>query len=453
MHRCLQIPEIVHLIVGAVREEEHSTLAALARTCRFFEGPALDVLWEAPGIAAPSYILQCFPRELNLSAMAVSETELFVRATVATLVVRRHSSFLFRRFHAAISSEDWDRPRRYCARVKHYTLDLFSDPRHAEMLQRLCVWIPDAHLFPNLTSLTFRALTSEPLDAGVLHVFRHLLSPRLEGLQLISASTSWIPCVPDIIRRRLPLADLVVDCIPLAVSDDGPAAVSAISSFVRSYQNLRTASLSAIDYAGLLHLAQFPNLRSLQLGLPMAVVIDTPVETDASLFPALQDLEIFDAGLPATAMVLSMLSAAPIETLHISTASAFTTDDAAKLFKSLGERVGATFLHVFSFDAGVGFDLEISPPMIYALHRFPNLTQIYLRRSCFTADVDDSFIDIFATGMPLLTSLQLRGAEEDRSGFTLYALITLALRCPGAGVYRHDVRHKYRSASTAYSSG
>ena len=53
VHRCLLIPEILGLLCEVLREdcttgllnEQLATLAALARTCRAFEGPALDSLW------------------------------------------------------------------------------------------------------------------------------------------------------------------------------------------------------------------------------------------------------------------------------------------------------------------------------------------------------------------------------------------------------------------------
>jgi len=53
VHRCLLIPEILGLVCEVLREdqttgppnEQLATLAALARTCRAFEGPALDFLW------------------------------------------------------------------------------------------------------------------------------------------------------------------------------------------------------------------------------------------------------------------------------------------------------------------------------------------------------------------------------------------------------------------------
>lgn len=53
VHQCLLVPEILGLVCEVIREDcimgllnqRLATLAALARTCRAFEGPALDFLW------------------------------------------------------------------------------------------------------------------------------------------------------------------------------------------------------------------------------------------------------------------------------------------------------------------------------------------------------------------------------------------------------------------------
>ena len=47
VHRCLLVPELFTLVCeGLTHDYERSvTLASLARTCRAFEGPALDILW------------------------------------------------------------------------------------------------------------------------------------------------------------------------------------------------------------------------------------------------------------------------------------------------------------------------------------------------------------------------------------------------------------------------
>ena len=63
MHHMLQIEEILLNIFGHCRlprrESATSDLPALARTCRTFKEPALNVLWES--LDDPSPLAQCLP--------------------------------------------------------------------------------------------------------------------------------------------------------------------------------------------------------------------------------------------------------------------------------------------------------------------------------------------------------------------------------------------------------
>ena len=63
MYHALQIPEILLNIFSHCpppsRETPHSDLPALARTCRAFKEPALDLLWEE--LPDPSPLVQCLP--------------------------------------------------------------------------------------------------------------------------------------------------------------------------------------------------------------------------------------------------------------------------------------------------------------------------------------------------------------------------------------------------------
>jgi hypothetical protein len=51
MHRCLSISEVISAIFGEIPypQTRHS-LASLARTCRAFQEPALDLLWRRAGL-------------------------------------------------------------------------------------------------------------------------------------------------------------------------------------------------------------------------------------------------------------------------------------------------------------------------------------------------------------------------------------------------------------------
>jgi hypothetical protein len=74
MHPCLQVAEILSLIIGQVQDS--STLYAIATSCRHFIEFALDSLWRSQGSLAP--LVLCLPDD----ALAV------IRRPTQTLVVR-----------------------------------------------------------------------------------------------------------------------------------------------------------------------------------------------------------------------------------------------------------------------------------------------------------------------------------------------------------------------------
>ena len=70
MHRCLQIQEplsivfeYVHIPRKALEDDplSASSLARLARTCKAFQDPALDILWHSQYSLVP--LLKCLPRD------------------------------------------------------------------------------------------------------------------------------------------------------------------------------------------------------------------------------------------------------------------------------------------------------------------------------------------------------------------------------------------------------
>lgn len=64
MHRCLEVPELLNHIFHLIKLEPggDASLAALARTAKCFQDPALDTLWKTQGSLEP--LMRCFPAEL-----------------------------------------------------------------------------------------------------------------------------------------------------------------------------------------------------------------------------------------------------------------------------------------------------------------------------------------------------------------------------------------------------
>lgn len=62
MHPCLRVDEIIRFLANELVElEAKRTAVALARCCKTFEEPVLDVLWEVQDQLTP--LLMCLPED------------------------------------------------------------------------------------------------------------------------------------------------------------------------------------------------------------------------------------------------------------------------------------------------------------------------------------------------------------------------------------------------------
>lgn len=72
MHRCLCISEILREIFEYCALSNLSPLAHLARTCRLFREPALDILWRELDDVSP--LMKCLPSNLWVEEESVFDT-------------------------------------------------------------------------------------------------------------------------------------------------------------------------------------------------------------------------------------------------------------------------------------------------------------------------------------------------------------------------------------------
>jgi hypothetical protein len=149
MHRTLQIPEIFASICreipplsrGRLHRETSATLAALARTCKAFSGPALNILWRHPFLVD---LLRCMPEDLwkfigdptvsaisQITACLLLANDFGQSSTPIELVLRR-----------PVVLSDWERLLVCTQRVKgfshHYDDNLDCPLKFFEVL-RLCL--------------------------------------------------------------------------------------------------------------------------------------------------------------------------------------------------------------------------------------------------------------------------------------------------------------------------
>ncbi|KIJ07274.1 hypothetical protein PAXINDRAFT_19529 [Paxillus involutus ATCC 200175] len=165
MHRCLQIREILLEVLELVfaSKNPYPDLVGLARTCRSFHGPALELLWrEQPSLLR---LVMCFPREI----LDFSEPRGcgYDSGTV--------------KFTKTPSVQDWERPLVYAKHIKRVVNSvpayMLRYELHASVLQTLLESCPSTPLLPNLRCLNYVVITGNS-NAFVASLFT-LFSPNL----------------------------------------------------------------------------------------------------------------------------------------------------------------------------------------------------------------------------------------------------------------------------------
>ncbi|KAG2345497.1 hypothetical protein BDR05DRAFT_960390, partial [Suillus weaverae] len=246
MHICLLPPEIL-LHIFAIYQEDYgllgsrATLASLARTCKTFKEPALDILWQDLDGLEP--LLSCLVAYLP---EGVSD-----KNTRGTLTLNR-----------PILNKEWSFINRYTQRV--HSLRVFTvqlDPIDDRIVEAL-VSAPSP-LLPNL-----RGLSWHDDRERFVPLLRALLGPTITSLQLDGGSSSH----PSFAKAAL-LASLGVRCPCIRELEcfydgvDSEEITDAICEALCGLKELLRLETDVFNTQALLHLAFLPSLEYLHLVL------------------------------------------------------------------------------------------------------------------------------------------------------------------------------------------
>ncbi|KAJ7175026.1 hypothetical protein C8R43DRAFT_596977 [Mycena crocata] len=420
-------------------------LAALARTCKTFQDPALDLLWSRQESLTPA--LLCLPDDLLLwDHVGKSKKQSFLR------------------FQRPVVPKDWDRPRFYWNRIKSLTIH-DSDSSHisSELWQTLQLCYPDAHLLPNLMELHW-----DHRDPAIYPVISLFLGPGIHTLTLapgpdLSYSEGNLAFVPDPDSKEsiaqlsfLPL--LGVKCPDLKEVNFRGSTRFLFSSHVLSsiflcllgINRLEAFGIHNVDRAILEHLSRLPCLKSLIVD--ELLVFDLPTEADTESegnnhFPALEELHLWATTPQVAISLIAAVTHRPLTSLDIGFEKAFpTTDAVTKLYSTIASHCSLTSLqslHVDDalLDAGTADLLDerdfesylVDPGALRPLFAFSNLTTVLLR-PYFGFDIDDNTVTEMATAWPRVEELSLIfGMDQHlplvRTNVTLNGVREIARHC------------------------
>ncbi|KAK6996956.1 hypothetical protein R3P38DRAFT_3068816 [Favolaschia claudopus] len=311
MHRGLHILEVVELICAAA---DPSTLAALARTCRALQSPALTVLWETQ--SELTNLLSCLPSD--------------VWETHPSLPY--HHSFSFRR---PIVPSDLPRLLFYAARVKNLYVQRPNSISWS-IYAALSLALPEYPLLPNLRHLSWR-----PTEDACSHI-RMLVGQKLRSIILDLDGTELVrrQILPYLAAFHPDLTDIHI----YPMFSNSSATLESVYSTIRSMKYLRDLYVATVDSSTLLHLAQLPHLSHLRLNVFPQLHDDffIRIATIGPVFCALRQLTTYSESIVSFCRLIEMIDADVLTELELGFNSTVKPQDWQALSTTIAQRFSKT---------------------------------------------------------------------------------------------------------------
>ncbi|KAJ7278845.1 hypothetical protein C8J57DRAFT_1573641 [Mycena rebaudengoi] len=418
MHRCWEVAEITQLIFKQIAAEPDGqvSLSRLARTCRAFLEPGLDLLWREQSSLVP--LLSCFSDEF-WSIVHWDESQVHIPR--------------------GLGLEAWERVLFYAPRIKSLTaLDSMSSRVGLNLLQAVHMSIPVEDFLPALEKLCW--CTSQDNFPYI----RLFLGPRIKTIELtLSAAASQLAILYFLAQKYSSLANVRINCTDEFRAD--PETLShAITTLVLALHKVQKLALHSISPKACHHLAALSTLRSLKIHKlydlpfpngPESYPVDGPTP-----FPVLRALSIHAPVSNLGTNFVSILLNASLEHLYIGCGRPATTDESLALFSEINSHcshTSLTFLHISTgqiLDFFQGFDESIhivTPDVLRPLLVFTNL-QTFKLESALESHLDSDFIAAMARAWPQIRHIHMKApfstTPTARIGLTDFT--SFACYCP-----------------------
>ncbi|KAJ7040499.1 hypothetical protein C8F04DRAFT_1310909 [Mycena alexandri] len=434
MHRTLGILEIVENIClrleesedGLLRDDGRTDFAALGRTSRIFEGPALNVLWRKQDTL--NNLLKCFPPDLW--------EEVIVSGGRKNKAVR---------LTRVPQSEDWERLLLYARRIRDLTLrsppTWLSAPFPAvDVFEAIESHLAAGYLCPNLQSIIWDGGPNSPVFPYV----RLFLGPQTTRAH------------PEVSRNASDLSVLSTLAIPYdklksfrlgSPLHDMPLIRGPSATLAMKLVHVEHLGLDTLDRAALEHLSGLPSLKSLDLSVTDQQDLGPPssltTRSRNPTFPALHTVQFFASSIQFAIEFVNMLSQCPLEDFTLGTDVLASNITMGEFFSALAAGVFhrmLTSLLIHEVDDGVTTtptppagtigNYIIRGPVLALLFCFSNLTTVRLTTPA-GIDIDDTTAGDIARAWPKIRSLELGSCTDAHhpSSMTLRGLRAFATYC------------------------
>ncbi|KAF7373250.1 F-box domain-containing protein [Mycena sanguinolenta] len=374
MHSAFCIPEILdHIFAqlsnGCALGLSHRDFAALARTCKTFQEPALNFLWREQDTL------------VNILKSLPSHT--WSMASNANLL---HITGPFR-------PSDWDKPLAYAMRIR-----------------TLSSMLPRDHLCPNLKSIVLE-FDQDSASEALFSFIHFVLSPKVTHVDMtFHTSDTHVLSLRGLPIQYSQLRQLRLKSYSYSMWDEPSYFERILSEITLALDRIEDLTLNKVDQRALEHLSQLPVLRSLRL----ETLVDMgPLDSRTYPFSSLRDLHLGNTPIGFVIEFLDLLSNCSLisfHTLHVD------VPERQEIETPVTSTLANYVVHGLS---------------LAALFCFANLTDIILRPPV-GFDIDDAMAWDIARAWPRVKSLFLLPATDlhHPSSMSLRGFSAFAKHCP-----------------------
>ncbi|KAG9309649.1 hypothetical protein JVU11DRAFT_10313 [Chiua virens] len=418
MHRCLTIDEILTIIFQHAfiilkpepksREfRDRRTLARLARTCRYFLEPALNVLYYE--IHDLLWLIKCMPDDL----WVVNGKQLT--------------------FTRPMLQSDWNIFLRYARRVRSLEFD-----RHCQSTTDVNVYVALSHLpspvviFPRLVH--FRCGEYRP---EAIPFLMHLLQPTVVHVDIDNLMSNPLTfCVLPLLPKMCPRIKQIM-AFRNFVFQKGDRALETFSRVLCQLPELQTLRCAELPDDSVLHLSQLPNLKILRMDLRLISLDHLESAFGRIRFPVLQEVLLSAPTMSHSLRFLDFIQSTSVDTINLNVDDETCAADYKAIFTQWASNPSYHNLSAIDIsEMQVWRDYDdkhiIDIATLRPLFQLKYLTSLKLETLC-TFDLDNAAIKEIAQAWPLLETLDLSIREcgwELPSKVTLSGLVPLLQNCP-----------------------
>ncbi|KIJ12297.1 hypothetical protein PAXINDRAFT_101297 [Paxillus involutus ATCC 200175] len=416
MHRCLRIKEILLEIFELVftSQSRHPDLASLARTCRSFSGPALDLLWHEQSSLLP--LIMCFPRDI----LAFSPRIHFaVPPTV--------------KFTKTPTVRDWERPSIYAKRIRTVMPSWHVDTYRLEasVLKTLLQSCPSTPLLPNLRHLNYYLITgrSDGYVGGDTYV-----------------TSLFTLFNPDLLQSLEFHSHLSLEC------RDSHRFLTHLPKYCAQIKRLYVSLLGRSPLEIAAHVTVFASLQHLEVLRFIAVASDLAVDFPSFMnppngFPSITNLIVDCRSVITALQIFKAIHSTQLRGINLIFPYNVDIAQLRELLEIIASRpAGKESMRSISLRMGA---CSMTANDVRGLLTFNHLRHLSLGDTGLV--LDDHLLDDMAKAWPMLENLSITNIRLIPSNATLNGLVPFSKHCPHIAFLnlRLDVREVPTFANTS----